>query len=188
MVVIPSQRGNPLREWIMGTQAERLIRLCRAPVLVVKRPALCSYRRVLVAAGLESASASLIAMAAMLSRGARVEVLHVLATADDVVLRELEASVEVIQTCRDHRAQRARVALHELVERAGGDANGTLATVGFGRTAGVVLARAQAAESELVVIGKERRGLLAHYLLGGVTQRVLADARSDVLVLPAGRC
>jgi nucleotide-binding universal stress UspA family protein len=188
MIVIPSQRGNPLREWIMGTQAERLIRLCRAPVLVVKRPALCSYRRVLVAAGLEGASASLIAVAAMLSRGSRVEVLHVLATADEVVLRELEASAQVLHTCREYRAQRARVALHELVDRACGDANGTFTTVGFGRTAGVVLERAQAVESELIVIGKKQRGLLAGYLLGGVTQRVLANAGSDVLVLPAGRC
>jgi nucleotide-binding universal stress UspA family protein len=187
VIVIPSQRGNPLREWIMGTQAERLIRLCRAPVLVVKRPALCSYRRVLVAAGLESASASLIAVAAMLSRGSRVEVLHVLATADEVVLRELEASAEVLHTCREYRAQRARVALRELVNMACGDANGTVTTVGFGRTAGVVLARAQAAETELIVIGKKQRGLLAGYLLGGVTQRVLADAGSDVLVLPASR-
>ena len=30
-------RGNPLREFVLGTQAERLIRLCRVPVLVVKR-------------------------------------------------------------------------------------------------------------------------------------------------------
>jgi nucleotide-binding universal stress UspA family protein len=39
LLVIGPRRSNPLREWISGTQAERLIRLCRIPTLVVKRPA-----------------------------------------------------------------------------------------------------------------------------------------------------
>jgi len=39
LLVIGPRRSNPLREWIAGTQAERLIRLCRIPTLVVKRPA-----------------------------------------------------------------------------------------------------------------------------------------------------
>jgi nucleotide-binding universal stress UspA family protein len=58
-------------------------------------------------------------------------------------------------------------------------------SVEFGAAANLVLARAQAAGSDLVVIGKRRRGLLADYFLGGVTQRVLALSQADVLVLPA---
>lgn len=41
--------------------------------------------------------------------------------------------------------------------------------------------------AELVVIGKRRRGLLADFFLGSVTQRLLAGSRADVLVLPAER-
>jgi nucleotide-binding universal stress UspA family protein len=37
LLVIGPRRSNPLREWIAGTQTERLIRLCRIPTLVVKR-------------------------------------------------------------------------------------------------------------------------------------------------------
>jgi nucleotide-binding universal stress UspA family protein len=49
-----------------------------------------------------------------------------------------------------------------------------------------VLARERALRAELLVLGKRRRGLLADFFLGGVTQRVLAAAKADVLVLPAG--
>jgi hypothetical protein len=45
--------------------------------------------------------------------------------------------------------------------------------------------KAQESGIELFVVGKRRRGLLADYLLGRTTQRVLARAPADVLVLPA---
>jgi hypothetical protein len=59
-----------------------------------------------------------------------------------------------------------------------------ITAVEFGEAAAVIPARAHASQSELIVIGKRRRGLLADYFLGGVTQRVLAKASADVLVPP----
>jgi nucleotide-binding universal stress UspA family protein len=185
LLVIPSRRGNPLREWIMGTQAERLIRLSRAPVLVAKRPALGSYRKVLVPVELAAAAAVQVRLALALSRGSRVEVLHALQTADEIVLHELEAANQVLHSCRQYRSQRAHAALHELMALPGEQSEGVQTVVEFGAAANMVLARAQAGGSDLVVIGKRRRGLLADYFLGGVTQRVLALSQADVLVLPA---
>jgi nucleotide-binding universal stress UspA family protein len=40
--------------------------------------------------------------------------------------------------------------------------------------------------AELVVIGKRHRSVLAEFFLGGVTQRMLAGSRADVLVLAGG--
>jgi nucleotide-binding universal stress UspA family protein len=185
LLVIPSRRGNPLREWIMGTQAERLIRLSRAPVLVVKRPALASYRRVLVPVALGEGAAAQIALAGSLARGSQLEVLHALDTSDEAVLREMDSSEQALRSYRQLRAQRAHLALHELVTAAGPRAGEADTAVEFGDAASVALARAQRGDAELMVIGKRRRGLLADYFLGGVTQRVLAAAPADVLVLPA---
>jgi nucleotide-binding universal stress UspA family protein len=70
LVVIGPRPGNPLRQLVLGTQAEQLIRLCRVPVLVVKRPATASYRRVLVPVELTPAARPVIATAARLSRSA----------------------------------------------------------------------------------------------------------------------
>lgn len=183
VVVLPSQRGNLLREWIMGTQAERLIRLCRAPVLVVKKPALGPYRRLLVTAALEAGDAQLLDLAAALAPGGRVELLHVLGTDEELVLRELDASAATLHACREYRAQRAHLALHELLEPVAGRID-AFTRVEFGGTGAAALARVLATHTELLVIGKRRRGLMADYFLGGVTQRVLAGANCDVLVLP----
>lgn len=183
VVVLPSQRGNLLREWVMGTQAERLIRLCRAPVLVVKRPALGPYRLLLLAAALEAGDAQLLDVAAALAPRGRLELLHVLGTAEEIVLRELDASAATLQACREYRAQRAHGALRKLLEPAAAGVDAAT-RVEFGGTAPALLARAQATHSDLLVIGKRRRGLMADYFLGGVTQRVLAGAQCDVLVLP----
>lgn len=187
VVVIPSHRGNPLREWIMGTQAERLIRLCRAPVLVAKRPARSAYARVLVAAQLEPAAADLMSLAASLSLGSRLDVLHVLGTADESALPDVDAVAALLHEYREFRSSRAHVRLRQILAEAGDGAASAVTAVEFGDVADMVLRRACASRCGLVVIGKRRRGLLADYFLGGATQRVLARAHHDVLVVPLTR-
>ena len=183
LFVMPCQRGNPLREWIMGTQAERLIRLSRSPVLVVKQPALHPYRRLLVAAALEDADAQLLALSAAVAGHARLELLHVLGTDEEIVLRELDASTATLRARREYRAGHAHAALRKLLEPVTAPVH-AVTSVDFGESAAAVVARAHASHTDLVVLGKRRRGLMADYLLGGVTRRVLAATRCDVLVLP----
>jgi len=61
---------------------------------------------------------------------------------------------------------------------------GTVSAIAFGHAADCVLARERSTAAELVVIGKRRRGLLADFIMGSVTQQVLARGQSDVLVMP----
>jgi nucleotide-binding universal stress UspA family protein len=72
VLVLGSRRRNTLREFLMGTAAERLIRLARIPVLVVKREAGPDYRRVLVPVELAPHADVAIAAALDFSPGARV--------------------------------------------------------------------------------------------------------------------
>lgn len=187
VVVIGSRRGNPLREWVLGTQAERLIRLCRVPVLVVKKPPTGGYRRVLVPVELGPAARPVIAAAARLARGPRLEVLHALAPGDELAMRVHDVPHHVVRRLRRRAADQAEAALEELIAHAAPQAATALPAIGFGDPAALVLARAQAMRADLLVMGKRRRGLLADFFLGGVTQRVLAGAAADVLVLPPGR-
>lgn len=186
LLVLGARRGNLLREFILGTQAERLIRLCRIPVLVVKRPATASYRRVLVPVDLGPQAGGVIAAATRFSRDPRMEVLHALGVRDEVTLRAADVPERELRRYRNRLATRARRAMEELMGRAGPGSEGALPLVGFGDAAHLVLMRAHATRAELIVMGKRRRGLLAEFLLGGVTQRVLAGAPADVVVVPGG--
>jgi nucleotide-binding universal stress UspA family protein len=186
LVVIGSRRGNPLREMVCGTQAERIIRLCRAPVLVVKRQASASYRRVLAPVELHPDARTVIAAALRLSRRPEVEVLHALDTREEIGMRACDIPESAVRRCRQRAAQQARSALLDLIAQSAPASTQALPAVGFGDAVAVVLAREQGLRADLLVLGKRTRGLLADFFLGSVTQRVLARARADVLVLPLG--
>lgn len=186
LLVVGARRGNLLREFVLGTQAERLLRLCRIPVLVVKRPALAGYRRVLVPVDLGAESGDAIATAALFSRDPRLEVLHAVSVRDEVAMRVAEVPEAVVRRQRHRAAEGARARLERSIAEAGLASEGARAAVAFGDPAVAVLARERAMRADLVVLGKRRRGLLADFFLGGVTQRVLAAARADVLTLPVG--
>jgi nucleotide-binding universal stress UspA family protein len=187
LVVIGSRRGNPLREWVLGTQAERLIRLCRVPVLLVKRPPSGAYRRVLVPVELAPAAQPVIAAAARLARGPRLEVLHALPAGEELSMRVYEVPQHVLRRLRRRAMLRAEAVLEDLIAQAAPHPDAALPAVSFGDPAALVLARARAMRADLLVLGKRRRGLLADFFLGGVTQRVLAGAEADVLVVPPER-
>jgi nucleotide-binding universal stress UspA family protein len=189
LLVIGSRRANALRDWISGTQAERLIRLCRIPTLVVKRPAAPgrtaafantlepgSYERVLVSVDLRPDAVDLIAAAMTLSRGPHMEVFHALAANSKLTAIGPRPSETAMQ--------RAQAMLRELVQTTEAHQLGAVASIAFGHAASSVLARERASGSELIVIGKRQRGLMAGFLLGGLTRQVLAGSRSDVLVMP----
>jgi len=184
LVVLGSRRGNPLREFVLGTQVERVIRLCRMPVLVVKRAPTGAYRRVLVPVELGPAARPVIAAAGRLSRDPRMEVLHALNAADEIGMRACELPEALVRRERRRVADRARAALQALVAEAAPQPQEALAHVAFGDAAALVLAREQALRADLVVIGRRQRNVLADFLLGSVTRQVLARSQADVLVLP----
>lgn len=95
------------------------------------------------------------------------------------------ATESVASRPSDTAMQRAHSTLSELIRSSGAQKLGAVSAIAFGHAANCVLARERATGAELVVIGKRRRGLLADFILGGVTQQVLAGSRADVLVMPS---
>jgi nucleotide-binding universal stress UspA family protein len=193
LLVIGPRRSNPLREWISGTQAERLIRLCRIPTLVVKRPAIPArnaaldsaaeagrYGRVLVSVDLRPEAVDLIAAAMSFSRDPQTQIFHALGAGSD---RPVTGSL--VSRISDTAMQKAHSTLTELIRSSGAQRFGAVSAIAFGHAAHCVLSRERATGAELVVIGKRRRGLLADFILGGVTQQVLAGSHADVLVVPS---
>lgn len=195
LMVIGSHRSNTLLERIRGTQAERLMRLCRIPTLVVKRPATPGrsaalatgaetgrYGKVLVSVNLRPEAVDLISTALRFSRDSAIHVFHALGAGS--VPRQMPAASTAH---RGHTAmQRAEFELKALMRSSGAEEQGAVSGVAYGVTADCVLARERAIGAELVVVGKRRRGLLADFILGSVTQQVLARSHADVLMLPSG--
>lgn len=188
LVVLGAQRGNALRDWFCGTPAERLLRQCGRPVLLVKRPAHGRYRRVLVPVDLGSACvAPALAAAAALSASEGIEVFHALSTREELTLRAAEVPEATLRHYRQRAAERARARIDALLRTVPAIAASALPAVGYGDPWRVLLVKEQAMRAELVVMGKRRRGLLGDFFLGSVTQNVLMHGAADVLVLLAQR-
>ncbi|RYF40234.1 MAG: universal stress protein [Comamonadaceae bacterium] len=184
IVVVPESRGGLWPDLLLGSLAERIQRTLPLPVLVVRRPAFASYRRVLVTVKLDADAVHLIAAARSVSRDPRMRVFHVLDTAQDGSIRLAGASERTLRMQQHRRARTAYTALNELIARAGAHEQGAAALVSRGHVPTRVLEIARSGNAQLIVLGKERRSLFADLLFGGVTQRLLADADTDLLVLP----
>jgi len=100
-----------------------------------------------------------------------------------VTMRAADVPEAAMRALRQQRAERSRLRLQDFIDAVGASATPAVPGVAFGEAARVVIARAHAMRADAVVIGKRRRGLLADFLLGSVTQRVLAEVQTDVLVL-----
>ena len=184
LLVLPWARGNLLVDAVIGSPAERMYRSLFMPMLVVRRPAFTSYRRVLVPVKLDADAVALIAAARSVSRDPRMRVFHVLDTSQEGSLRLADASERALRLQRHRRSRTAYTVLNELITRSGAHEQGASALISFGHVPARVLEIARAGSAQLIVVGKERRSLLAELFFGGVTQRLLTDADADVLVLP----
>jgi nucleotide-binding universal stress UspA family protein len=183
LLVIGSRGSNTLAEFLLGTPTERIIRMARVPALVVKREACGPYQNVLAPVALSQGAHALVSAALEFSRGADVEVFHALCVRHETALRTAEFPEPVLRRYRAWGAQRAREALERVIQAAGG-ASRARPAVGYGPAPATALRKEAAMLPDLVVVGKRHQSLLADFLLGSVTRRLLSQGRADVLVLP----
>ena len=66
----------------------------------------------------------------------------------------------------------------------GPDASNLDTEVQYGHPASLILAQARTLPAELIVMGKHGRSKLEAFFIGSVTRDTLANAETDVLVVP----
>jgi nucleotide-binding universal stress UspA family protein len=182
LVVIGSRSGKPLRDFVAGTPAERLVRIIRRPVLVVKQPARDAYRRLLVALDIEEPSSGAMHMAAALRGQGVVHLFHALNGLTETRLRSFGLSDELIRSLRARDRAHGEDRLREMMIRMGHD--DVTASVGLGPPCAATVRKQQDLPADLVIVGKQRQSAFCSFLLGSTAQRVLTEASSDVLVVP----
>ncbi len=185
VLVLGARGSSPVREFVLGTTADRLVRLARLPMLVVRGEPAGDYRRVLVAVDFSAASEAALRAALRVAPQASVHVLHCYDVPFEGKLRLAGAGDGEIERCREHQLLQAQQQLQALLERAGGGR--TLVPVLRRGDPRVELPQAIAdLGTDLVTVGKQGRSVLGDALLGSVTSRAIAESPCDVLVVPGG--
>ncbi len=184
LLVLGAHGLNPLRDLILGTTAERVLRTCKRPVLIVKRPPRGVYKRVIVPVDFSSYSAPALKTARQIAHNARITILHAFRVPFEGKLQIADASDETIRNYCEMERREAEKKIEELTRGSGDDAHRISLTVVRGDVSRVIFAKEEELSADLIVIGKHGQSMVKELLLGSVTHHVLAGSKCDVLVVP----
>lgn len=183
LILVGAHGKGFLQRLLLGSTVSRLLRTSRRPLLVVKEPCRAPYKRILVAADFSPATVRAIQLAKEVSADAHLILLNVFDVPFEGKLRIAGVSDEVIHRYRIEARQRALTQLHSTAKAAGVPIAGYEAVVRHGDANRQILAEEESRDCDLIVMGKHGTHVTEELLLGSVTKQVLAESRSDVLVV-----
>jgi nucleotide-binding universal stress UspA family protein len=182
LVVVGARGENSLARLLMGSTAQRLLRVRLGPVLVVRTAPLEPYCQPLAAVDFSPDSHAALAWAARLAGEGRLEALHVLPEEDEGRLRGAGLDSEAI---RQRRAEMRAIAENLMANLLADLPVPAVGHVETGPAAKAILARAGESRADLIVLGRHGTGGLEEWLLGSVSKDVAQAADCDVLLVGA---
>lgn len=179
VVVVGASGEHPVREFFLGSTAERVVRESPAPVLVVRGEAREPYARILAALDLSPHSPAVLELARRVAPSAHLTLGHVFEAPFEHKLRY--AGVSEIELQRYSQSEREH-ALTRLQALASTGAPSIRLEHGMPERVLPALLRETAAE--LVITGKHGNSEIVDLLMGSMTKHLLREADCDVLVTP----
>jgi len=183
LILVGAHGRHFMQRFLLGSTASRLLRKSQCPVLVVKEPAWEPYRRVLVSLDFSPGSALALQMARAVAPGAEIILLHVSHIPFEATMHYAGVTEETIHRYRIDARDRALAQLHRMAKEGGLAEGGYTANVMPGDATREILAQEDDYACDLIVTGKHGTHVTEELLIGSVTKRVLAESRSDVLVV-----
>jgi nucleotide-binding universal stress UspA family protein len=187
-LVVLGRRGHSrLETLLIGRTADRMIRTCRPPVLVVRQGVQAPYRQLLMPVDFAAGSDAVWLSAARLAGDAPVQVFHATDGYRELQLRRAAVDDALIRAMRNQEAATACARMRRIAARLGLDRARWSFSAGPGPAAPAALEQARTMGADLIVAGKQGRSTLGEFLLGSVSGCVLAGADCDVMIVPRPR-
>lgn len=180
LIVLGAHGRHAVRDWFIGTTAEKIVRESNVPVLVARIEPSHSYHRVVVAVDFSDSSAAALRAAARWAPTAQFTLVHAYET-------WFESYIDAATYERIRQEQED--ALHDRL-REFAQANGITRDhepdyqVIAGHPGTAVVRAAIEAHADLTACGTLGATGLRRLLLGSVAQHILRESRSDVLTVP----
>lgn len=182
LLIIGARGAGFIRQLLLGSTAERLLRMTMRPVLTVKQPPRTAYQSVLVPIDFSPWSLSAIQLAQMVAPQAELVLMHAYEVPFEGKLRIAGEKEDTILRYREMARQKAGSRLSQTVSDAGMDEANWRSIVLRGDAGRCILEQEEEQGADLIVLGKHGLGMVEELLLGGRTRHILAHARCDVLV------
>lgn len=187
MIVIGPGIAKTLREKVLGSTADRVIRYAPCPVLVVRSTSAAPYRHIAVGVDFSAHAQAAALWATRVSPTATRELIHTveIPLAFEQAMLKTGTPQAEIERYRAAKAQEARQLVISTYGESGRLPPRTRARIVHGHAAITLLNASRRRTVDLVAIGTQGLNAVAQYLVGSVTRKILAGASGDVLVVPA---
>ncbi len=185
LVVLGRRGGSSIKDWLLGTPAERLLDACARPVLVVKQTVEGPYRQVLTGLDFTPTSDAAALVAAALAPAANLHLTHVFRSKQNDALLQTDVPSATLRELREREDAGIIARMRRRVAAIGLDSRKLRFAVSRGSSTPAILNQEQMQGADVVAVGRQRRAKWLDALLGSVSRRVLARAFSDVLVVPS---
>lgn len=183
LLVMGARGTHFVRELLLGSTTERVLRKTRRPVLAVKQRPQGAYRRVLVPVDFSPDAATAVQTAHRWLPDAEIILLHAFEVDIEGTLRFASIAEEQIHEYRARAREQALHAMAGFVEPLSIPFTQLTRLVVHGAPTLRILEHEQSLDADLIALGKHGQSTLEELLLGSVTKHVLAYSGSDVLVV-----
>lgn len=180
LIVLGAHGGNFFSDLFIGNTADRLIRLCKQPMLIVKNEPTSRYGHILVPVDFSEDSRQAAQLALSIAPEASITFLH----AYDVHIRYANVTQVVINHYRRQARENARLELNRFVDGLGAPDRVLSRVIVFGLPSAVVRDYAEKMQPDLIVIGKHGRSRMEEMIIGSVTRDTIDQTECDILVVP----
>ncbi|PKO73758.1 MAG: universal stress protein [Betaproteobacteria bacterium HGW-Betaproteobacteria-17] len=182
LLVMGARGAHFVREFLLGSTTERVLRRTRRPVLAVKQRPQGAYRRVLVPVDFSVHALAAAQAAHRWLPDAEIVLLHAYEVDIESTLRFASIAEEKIHAYRVRAREEALDSMAQFVDLLSIPAAQLTRLVVHGAPTLRILEHEQSLDTDLIVMGKHGQSTLEELLLGSVTKHVLAYSSSDVLI------
>lgn len=185
LIVLGAHGRHFLRNLLLGTTAESVVRSGECPVLVVRKKPSHPYRRILVSIDFSDASRAALVFAQRLAPRAKLVAMHAYEISHEDWLRADGMTNAQLLALHEEYELTFSQRLRHFINEAGLDADAVTGVIRHGYPGTAATRVATELRADLVAVGMH--GLRGRHpmLLGSVAEHTLREAHSDVLaVLP----
>ena len=182
LLVLGAHGVHFVRELLLGSTVERVLRKSRRPLLAVKQRAQAPYRRILAAVDFSPHAAAAINTAHAWLPDAEIVLLHAFDVEFESTLRFAGMDDGRINAYRLQAREAAQARMEAFVAALDVPADRLTREFVHGAPSIHIIEYEQNLDADLIVMGKRGLSVIEELLLGSVTQHVLTYSSCDVFI------
>jgi len=182
LIVMGAHGTGFVRDLLVGSTTDRVLRKTARPMLVVRKAPAGSYSRVLIPVDFSKRSGAAIKLARIVAPQAELILLHSFEVPYEGQLRMAGIEDGKVEELRQSAKRESLKLLDELVVELDLPKDRVHRILVQGQAASAIVEQAASHDCDLIAMGKQGLRMIEELVLGSVTRQVLAHAHCDVLV------